>query len=421
MKIRLEEKHLKWGLTAFLVIICSTAFFFAIYRFDAVQKILGICAYILTPFIYGLIMAYLLCPVYNFTVRGTYGLINRMNRGFPKALTVSKAVGTIVALITMFVVVTGVLWMIIPGLIDSIVNIIKILPDSMESLQRWLDGKMVRFPEAQAMLDGWINNFTENATAFVMDRVLPEYSAIATHVSEGVIGVFNVIKNIFVAIIICAYFLNSKDIFAAQIKKIIMASFKETTANEILEGAAFTNKTFGGFINGKIIDSLIVGVICFIVMSLFGWEYSLLISCIIGITNIIPFFGPFIGAIPSALLILMVEPGHCIPFLIFILILQQFDGNILEPKILGDSTGLASFWVLFAVLVGGGLFGSIGMIIGIPIFAVIYAYISRIINKKLEKKGLSTELADYRIDSYRVKKERKKTVFKDMFKIRKRR
>ena len=246
MKIRLEEKHLKWGITAFLVIVCSTVFFFAVYRFDAVQKLLGVCAYILTPFIYGLVMAYLLCPVYNFTVRSTYRLLSGEKRSFPKALTVSKAVGTTAALITMFVVVTGVLWMIIPGLVESIMKVIKILPGSMEELQVWIDEKLVHFPEAQIMLDGWIDHFTENAVAFVTETMLPEYSSIATHVSEGVIGVFNILKNIFVAIIICAYFLNIKDTFAAQSKKIIIALFRESTAKEIMEGAAFTNKTFGG-------------------------------------------------------------------------------------------------------------------------------------------------------------------------------
>lgn len=165
----------------------------------------------------------------------------------------------------------------------------------------------------------------------------------------------------------------------------IVAFFSEHTAKEILDGASFTNKTFGGFINGKIIDSLIIGLLCFVCMTIFGWEYTLLISCIVGITNIIPFFGPFIGAIPSALLLLMVDPEQCMWFLVFILALQQFDGNILGPKILGDSTGLASFWVLFAVLVGGGLFGFIGMVIGIPVFAIIYAYATRSINPQAGK------------------------------------
>ena len=153
---------------------------------------------------------------------------------------------------------------------------------------------------------------------------------------------------------------------------------------------------------------LLIGIICFLVMSVFGWEYSLLISCIVGITNIIPFFGPFIGAIPSTLLLLMVNPMHALYFIIFVLILQQFDGNILGPKILGDSTGLESFWVLFAVLVGGGLFGFIGMVIGIPIFAVIYYYIGRSLNRKLERKGFSTDLNDYRIDPYRTKRPKSK-------------
>ena len=231
-------------------------------------------------------------------------------------------------------------------------------------------------------------------------------------------GVFNVVKNFFLGIIICVYFLNSKENFAAQMKKIIMAVFSRKAADEIVQGAHFTNRTFGGFINGQIIDSFIIGLICFIVMTLFGWEYTLLISCIIGITNIIPFFGPFIGAIPSALLLLMVDTRQCIYFVIFIIILQQFDGNILIPKIQGSSTGLASFWVLFAVLVGGGLFGFIGMVIGIPMFAVIYAYVSRAINNRLEKRGLATDLAEYKVDNYTV---RRKTERKRPLKMRKRR
>lgn len=402
MKIKLDEKNIRWGVTAFLVVLCSIIVFFIIYRFSNVGRLISKVSGILMPFVYGLIMAYLLCPIYNFIVRHMYRLIKHGERKFKKALTVSKAFATIVALVFMVIVVAGVLWMIIPGLIDSVMKIIGMLPSSMDSLKDWLDLKLVNYPQAKGMLDSWINNFTENAVNFVMDKLLPEYTSIAIGVSEGVISIFNVLKNLLIGVIVCAYFLNSKDVFAAQSKKVIVALFSENTAEEILNGAAFTNRTFGGFINGKIIDSLIIGVICFIVMSLFGWEYTLLISCIIGITNIIPFFGPFIGAIPSALLILMVDARQCIYFLIFILILQQFDGNILGPKILGDTTGLASFWVLFAILVGGGLFGFVGMVVGIPVFAVIYAYTSRAINGRLKKRGFSIDIADYKIDDYRI-------------------
>ncbi len=418
MKIRFEEKHIKWGLTAFLVVLCSIIVFFAIYRLRDVSEVINVILAILTPFIYGLVMAYLLCPVYNFTVRSIYALTKRVNVNIPRPLTVSKAVASLVSIIVLLVVITGILWMIIPGLVESIANIIQLLPDSMDSLRSWLDVKLVGWPEAQAVLNGWINNFTENAIAFVTERLLPEYSSIAAGISEGVMGVFNVVKNFFLGIIICVYFLNSKENFAAQMKKIIMAVFSRKAADEIVQGAHFTNRTFGGFINGQIIDSFIIGLICFIVMTLFGWEYTLLISCIIGITNIIPFFGPFIGAIPSALLLLMVDTRQCIYFVIFIIILQQFDGNILIPKIQGSSTGLASFWVLFAVLVGGGLFGFIGMVIGIPMFAVIYAYVSRAINNRLEKRGLATDLAEYKVDNYTV---RRKTERKRPLKMRKRR
>ncbi len=418
MKIRFEEKHIKWGLTAFLVVLCSIIVFFAIYRLRDVSEVINVILAILTPFIYGLVMAYLLCPVYNFTVRSIYALTKRVNVNIPRPLTVSKAVASLVSIIVLLVVITGILWMIIPGLVESIANIIQLLPDSMDSLRSWLDVKLVGWPEAQAVLNGWINNFTENAIAFVTERRLPEYSSIAAGISEGVMGVFNVVKNFFLGIIICVYFLNSKENFAAQMKKIIMAVFSRKAADEIVQGAHFTNRTFGGFINGQIIDSFIIGLICFIVMTLFGWEYTLLISCIIGITNIIPFFGPFIGAIPSALLLLMVDTRQCIYFVIFIIILQQFDGNILIPKIQGSSTGLASFWVLFAVLVGGGLFGFIGMVIGIPMFAVIYAYVSRAINNRLEKRGLATDLAEYKVDNYTV---RRKTERKRPLKMRKRR
>ena len=418
MKIRFEEKHIKWGLTAFLVVLCSIIVFFAIYRLRDVSEVINVILAILTPFIYGLVMAYLLCPIYNFTVRSIYALTKRVNVNIPRPLTVSKAVASLVSIIVLLVVITGILWMIIPGLVESIANIIQLLPDSMDSLRSWLDIKLVGWPEAQAVLNGWINNFTENAIAFVTERLLPEYSSIAAGISEGVMGVFNVVKNFFLGIIICVYFLNSKENFAAQMKKIIMAVFSRKAADEIVQGAHFTNRTFGGFINGQIIDSFIIGLICFIVMTLFGWEYTLLISCIIGITNIIPFFGPFIGAIPSALLLLMVDTRQCIYFVIFIIILQQFDGNILIPKIQGSSTGLASFWVLFAVLVGGGLFGFIGMVIGIPMFAVIYAYVSRAINNRLEKRGLATDLAEYKVDNYTV---RRKTERKRPLKMRKRR
>ncbi|MDD6189967.1 MAG: AI-2E family transporter [Firmicutes bacterium] len=401
MRVKLERKHYQWGITAFLVICAGLAVFFIIYRFDDIKGVGSTFTSVLSPFIYGLVMAYLLCPIYNWTVSRTYRLMNGGSRHFKHDMTISKAVGTIVSLALLIVVVAGVMWMVIPGLLDSIVAVIDMLPSGMAALSEWVNVTFKNLPVAKDTMDQWIEYFTQFALDFAKNKILPGTESIAIGISSTLIGAVSAVLDFAVGIIICVYFLNIKDTLAAQFRKLIVAVCKESTAEEIFEGAAYTNRTFGGFINGKIIDSAIIGVICFVCMSIFGWEYSLLVSCIIGITNIIPFFGPFIGAVPSALLLLMVHPMHALYFLIFILILQQFDGNILGPKILGDSTGLASFWVLFAILVGGGLFGFIGMVLGVPVFAVIYAYCSRALNGRLKQKGFSIDVSDYKVDKYR--------------------
>ena len=201
--------------------------------------------------------------------------------------------------------------------------------------------------------------------------------------------------NLLIGLIISVYLLVSKESFAGQSKKIIYAIWEEETANKLISNIRFVNATFGGFINGKLVDSLIIGLICFIGMTLLQLPYPLLISVIVGITNIIPFFGPYLGAIPSIVLILMVNPKQALYFAIFVLILQQFDGNFLGPKILGNKTGLSSFWVIFSITLFGGYWGILGMAIGVPVFAVIYAGIKALVNQQLVKRGFSTNTKDY--------------------------
>ena len=188
-------------------------------------------------------------------------------------------------------------------------------------------------------------------------------------------------------------------LFRSQTKKLILSISRDRVAEEIFNFLNFANKTFGGFISGKIIDSIIIGFICFGAMNVMGLPYPVLISTIIGVTNIIPFFGPFIGAIPSVVIIAIASPIQALYFLIMVVVLQQVDGNIIGPAILGNSTGLASFWVMFSIIVGGGLFGFIGMILGVPVFAIIYYYAGRIIKTKLSRKNLPVETWEY--TSYR--------------------
>ncbi|MEG0392440.1 MAG: AI-2E family transporter [Anaerovoracaceae bacterium] len=395
MKLKFEHVHLKWGITVLLVILFSITYFFMVYRMDGLLKYLGVVNKILTPFTYGLVMAYLLCPLYNLCMRVLQRVrwprINKKD----KSLTISKALSTTASLVVMFAIIGALLWMIIPQLIESIISIARQLPSVIEDFVAWLQHRFDNLPQLTGPMERWVSDTSEKFVRWVEGILVPQYDRLILGISGGLVGIVNVIKNFFIGVIICVFFINSKDIFEAQSKKLIFALLREERADAFLRGATFTNRTFGRFINGKLIDSLIVGIICFVVMSIFNWPYALLISVIIGITNIIPFFGPFIGAIPSALLLLMEDAWICFYFVIFILILQQIDGNILGPKILGDSTGLSSFWVMFAILVGGGLFGFVGMIIGIPLFAVFYAYLCYAVNKKLEKKGLSTDLREY--------------------------
>lgn len=393
--VKLEQKHYQWGITAFLVILCSFLAFFAIYKFSVLSVALNSVIGVIAPFIYGMVMAYLLCPIYNASVRTSYKLIDK-GQDLPRNLTISKAIASIISVCLLIVVIAGVTWMIIPGLIDSIIKVTDILPSGVRSFIRWVD---IKFANHQ-LIRSTVETYMDYAMDYATNTLIPKTGTMAAEFSARIMGAVSVMMDFIIGIIVCVYFLNIKDTLAAQFKKIVFALFSESTADEILSGAQYTNKTFGGYINGKIIDSVIIGCICFVVMSALGWEYSLLISSIIGITNIIPFFGPFIGAIPSCLLLLMINPMHALYFAIFVIILQQFDGNILGPKILGDSTGLASFWILFAILVGGGLFGFIGMVIGVPVFAVIYAYCSRGINRLLKKKGFSIKVDDYKVDKY---------------------
>ncbi|MGI6722626.1 MAG: AI-2E family transporter [Anaerovoracaceae bacterium] len=366
-----------------------------IYRHTGLAKAMNTLGGILTPFVYGLVMAYLLCPLYNWGVR-TFRRPKLFHKGKrDRSLTIAKALSTVLSIAVLLGIVIGILALIIPQVIHSVMSIADDLPGAIDSLTKWARG-LSHNSQLAGPIGKLLSNGAHDFRQWVENHLVPGYDSIVSGVRDVGIGIVNAIKNFFIGLVICIFFINSKEIFSAQCKKLVLAVFREDRADAFLRGAAFVNKTFGGFINGKLIDSLIVGVICFIFMSIVGWPYAVLISVIVGVTNIIPFFGPFIGAIPSALLLLMVDPLTCLYFLIFILVLQQIDGNIIGPKILGDSTGLASFWVMFAILVGGGLFGFVGMIVGIPVFAVIYAYVCFAVNRQLDRKGLSTDLRDYK-------------------------
>lgn len=383
-----QTRYFKWGLTAFCVILASLLVFFLIDRLpeilDVVKKVLGI----LSPFIYGFIMAYLLLPIFN----GMYRRLQpRLAARMKNGTRFAKGLCSILTLLIGLVIIGALLWMVLPQLVLSIISLLESMDTYLAEISNWMaallkDNPVIErnflqiYDQVSKIIVDWIQNLA------------PQLVALMT----GVKNTVSVLFDFLVGIIIALYILNSKDTFCAQAKKVTYSLLSVGHANRVIKRVGHVHRVFGGFITGKLIDSFIIGILCFIGLSILNIPYAVLISVIIGVTNIIPFFGPFIGAIPSAILIMVISPVQAVYFVIFIIVLQQFDGNILGPKILGDSTGLSSFWVMFAILVFGGIFGFVGMAVGVPIFAVLYSVATEWFNNLLKKRGLSTDTNDYR-------------------------
>ena len=408
MKRLLENKHARLMFMIFIVGALLIIFNQIVGNYESFSEGVGTIKTIISPFIYGFVMAYLLSPIYNATVRGLYKLLGKYFKNKQRLFSFCKLVASIVAVVCLIGAVAGLIALIVPQVIESLTGILKSLPQRLTQLSALFNditSKMDNKRLAMKMSEIYAQVQT-NLIELAQTKLLPGMGTLVGQVSTQVILTLKTMMNVMIGVMACVYMLNSKERFQGQFKKVILATLPKEKAEAVFDFAKFTNRTFGGFINGKIIDSIIIGIICFILMKIFGFPYPILISAIIGITNVIPFFGPFIGAIPAAIIILLVSPIHALYFLILIFILQQVDGNIIGPAILGNTTGIASFWVLFSIVIGGGLFGFIGMVLGVPVFAIIYYYFSRSINKRLEAKGLEFRTDSYEdLNKYKIDKE----------------
>ncbi len=404
--MKFKNQYIKQGVMLFLVGLALILAFFAIHNTGSVKKCISTINGILMPFYLGITLAYLLCPIYNWVLRTAYPLLNRCIKKSKTAYRIARGLSTTIALGTLILIMLGFFYMLIPDLVESVLGIISVLPTAVERANAWFTANIQENTVLLELLQDNLESLTQQVLSWIQETFLPGTQAVISGVSVGIIGLAKGLVNGFIALIICVYVLNRKELFQAQTKKLAYALFKPETAEEIFELGRVSNVTFGGFINGKIIDSIIMGILCFIVMTALGLPIASLVSLIIGLTNIIPFFGPFIGAIPSILLLLIIDPLAALKFAIMILLLQQIDVNIIGPKILGNTTGLASFWVMFAIIVGGGLFGFIGMILGVPLFAVFYVYVAKFVNIRLRKKGMDTNTMAYKeLGKFHVNKE----------------
>lgn len=395
MKNDKYRTYIYWGVTALTVLLLLVVAVFVVMRWSLVAALGAKIANILAPVIYGAVFAYLLNPVYNRVQAAVMKMTEKIITQEEGRKRLGGFLGTLASLFLLVAVVVGLISMLIPQLINSIRGVMETLPASINNLEIWLEKVLADNPDLEQQVMQHYGAAADYLQNWLTNVVVPNIYRIIGSVSSGVVLVVRAVFDILIGLIVMVYLLNMKEKLLAQAKMIIYGLFPLKIANKVIEEGRYVHQVFGGFIIGKLLDSLIIGLICFVLLGFANMPYVLLVSVIVGVTNVIPFFGPFIGAIPSAFLILLSDPMKCLYFLIFILLLQQFDGNILGPKILGDSTGLSSFWVLFSILLFGGLMGFVGMIIAVPTFAVIYRLVTEFTTWKLGKKALSDSLDSY--------------------------
>ncbi len=390
----------KAGLNGLLIACGGIFFYYILFHSDRFTALIYKLLSVLTPLISGLIIAYILNPVMRFLEnRCFFPLLNKIKnekiRNFPKANRIIRIISAFITLILFIAVIYALVMLLIPQMFVSIKSILRKASDFFLNINDYYDKVLVGQPRLEEIL----KQYSVDLSQLFYTKVLPYFEDLISNTSTSLVGsiisIFKSLINFIIGIIIALHLLIDKEKYCAQAKKVLYAFLKRERANNFINNLRYSDKIFGGFISAKVIDSIIIGILCYIGMLVLKLPYPILIAVVVGITNVIPYFGPFIGAIPSAFFILMVDPKKCLIFLIFVIVLQQFDGNILGPKILGDSTGLNSFWVIFAITVFSGLFGVVGMFIGVPAFAVIYAATKTLINTRLEIKHMPVSTAYY--------------------------
>ena len=391
MPVKNPEKkpYLYWMLAGFGAISLSVIFFFLLYRLQSVGQILQRIMEILRPFVYGGVIAYLLRPMCNWYSEGFRQLMKGRHDRLSEVLAITCS------MVTGLLVVYLLIIMIAPQLYYSAATLWDTIPQKVDQMVQWFTENFgenelllnyfnAGYQAVYGALDSWAKN-----------TLVPQVSNIVSGVGLGVWKVLLFLKDLLIGLIVAVYLLASRRKFGRQGVMLLRSTLKPRWADLVLEEISYIDKMFGGFIDGKLVDSAIIGVLCYIGCVVFKFPNALLVSAIVGVTNVIPFFGPFIGAIPSVLLILIESPIKAVWFALFVLGLQQLDGNVIGPKILGDHTGVSSFWVLFSILLFGGLWGLVGMIVAVPLFAVIYDIIKRLVHRGLKKNGCEDVLQQY--------------------------
>ena len=390
-----DRRYFKWGLTALTVIFISILLVVIFTNLPGFFALLDTIGAILSPLVSGIVIAFLLNPIFNFVELRLRPLLRKRGLKEKKARTLSRAVSLVFSFLFGGFIVYAFFAMLVPQLYESVMSIVESAPAYYQSLETWATNILEGNPEIRTYVEKALETIQTYVQNWVETSFLSDVQKLLATLTTSVMAVVKSITNFIIGLVASIYILWSKDTFQAQAKKMAVAAFKPSAADHLLDLGSSINRIFSGFIIGKIIDSAIIGVLCYICMSLMKMPYTALIATIVGVTNVIPVFGPFIGAVPSALIILLVDPLQAFYFIIFIIVLQQIDGNVIGPKILGNTVGISGFWVLISITVAASIFGFAGMLLGVPVFAVIYLIISDIVNSALRRKNKTTVTDEY--------------------------
>lgn len=409
-----KNEYFKCGLTVFLTVSAILLFYDTLFGHRVLVSIWGKLNTAVKPVLYGAMMAYLLSPVVNFFENQLFSNCKgRLWKSGAFPATGARAVSILLTWILISILLYLLAAVLLPELYKSVVQLIGNVENYYNTIYGWVEHLLETNPELEHWAAMQLDNYYKDINLWLTETLLPQAQQLMTAVSGGVLSVLVFLKNLLVGIIVSVYLLATKELCGAQSRKIIYSITSSQNAHWILRGVHKADDIFSGFVRGKLLDSLIIGILCFIGCSIFKFPYTPLVSVFVGVTNIIPFFGPFLGAIPSTLLILLANPMQALYFVLFVLALQQLDGNVIGPKILGDKTGLSSLSVIAAILVGGSFFGVPGMFFGVPVFACLNCLVIFLVESRLRRKELPLEVAAYTTDHLISEKETDKNTDSD--------
>ena len=393
--MRGNERFVRLGVTVFCIIAAVLLFYDTLFGSHALQALWDQFFTAVSPILVGAFLAYLLTPMVNFFERLFFHVsVRRARRRGKLSAPVVRAVSILLVWLITLLAVSLILSILLPELYRSSMQLASNLETYYNTITDWIQMLFDRFPEVETWLTDRLNDAYRELDTFIRSS-LSQVQTLMAAAGRGFLGVMNFLKNLVIGIIVSVYLMSTKEHSAASAKRILYSLFSHESVRWIMKAVRRADAIFSGFVRGKLLDSLIIGILCFIGSLAFNFPYSPLVSVFVGITNIIPFFGPFIGAIPSAFLILLVSPMKALYFIVFILALQQLDGNVIGPKILGDQTGLSSFMVIVAILVGGSFFGIPGMFFGVPVFACLCSAGEFFVAQRLTRRGLPLEIGAY--------------------------